>query len=60
MVPTYPELQGSKIGPFQFQTKIVWFNAIGFLAMHLIGLYGIYLIAVKAFNFQFASLIWCK
>ncbi|KAK6627834.1 hypothetical protein RUM44_010313 [Polyplax serrata] len=30
-----------ELGPFEFRTKIVWFNAIGFLLMHLAGLYGL-------------------
>lgn len=50
-----------ELGPFQFKTKIVWFNLLGFLAMHLLGVYGIYLAIIKFFtNFEIATVLWSK
>lgn len=43
---------------YNFQRKIVWFNAIGFLALHLVALYGIFLmISGKA---KLLTTIYCK
>ncbi|KAL0274878.1 UNVERIFIED_CONTAM: hypothetical protein PYX00_002905 [Menopon gallinae] len=37
-----PKSSDKQLGLFEFRTKIVWFNAIGFLLMHLAGIYGHY------------------
>lgn len=33
---------------YNFKRQIVWFNAIGFLVLHLCGCYGVYLMFTKA------------
>lgn len=36
--------KSQKLGTdYNFKRKIVWFNAIGFLFLHLCGVYGVYL-----------------
>lgn len=32
---------------FNFKREIVWFNAIGFLILHLAGIYGLYLMLTR-------------
>lgn len=41
---------------YTFKRKIVWFNAIGFLIMHLAALYGYYL----CFQAKFLTILWSK
>lgn len=41
---------------YTFKRKIVWFNAIGFLVLHLAALYGFYL----GFYCKLATVYWCK
>ena len=43
--------------PTEFKAKIVWFNAIGFLVLHLAAVYGLVLALVRA---KFLTLIWGK
>lgn len=48
----------SQIGTdFTFKRKIVWFNAIGFLVLHLIAVYGFYLSVTSA---KFLTFAWSK
>lgn len=49
-----------ELGMFEFRSKIVWFNAIGFLFMHLAGLYGIFLAFCKMFRLEFGTVTWGK
>lgn len=41
---------------YDFKRDIVWKNALGFLALHLAGLYGLYLL----FHVQRATVLWSK
>lgn len=41
---------------YNFKRKIVWFNTIGFLFLHLAYLYGVYL----CFYAHSYTIIWCK
>ena len=43
--------------PAVFKPKIVWFNAIGFLILHIAAAYGVLLMLFKA---KFLTIIWCK
>ena len=47
-------------GIFEFQTKIVWFNAIGFLLMHLAGFYGISLSLWDMTKGRFLTFGWSE
>lgn len=55
-----PTVQDRKLGMFEFRTKIVWFNAIGFLLMHIAGVYGLYLTTCDVLKGHFGTLLWSK
>lgn len=40
-----------------FQMQIVWFNALGFLALHIAAVYGLYLVVTSA---KLLTTIWSK
>lgn len=41
----------------QFRRQIVWFNALGFLTLHLLAVYGVYVGSTQA---KLATLFWSK
>lgn len=41
---------------WEFKRKIVWFNAIGFLFLHIMALYGFFLL----FSSHILTLLWSK
>lgn len=49
-----------KLGMFEFRTKIVWFNAIGFLIMHIAGVYGLYLTVGDVLRGHVGTTLWSK
>lgn len=52
--------KSEKLGIFEFRTKIVWFNAIGFLLMHLAGFYGVGLSLYDVAHGHFGTFTWSK
>lgn len=49
---------GQDVTPkYVYKRKIVWFNAIGFLILHLTAVYGLYLVLTSLMIF---TMIWSK
>lgn len=42
---------------YVYKRQIVWFNAIGFLLLHLGAVYGLYLMLTSA---KYLTWLWCK
>lgn len=49
-----------ELGFFEFRTKVVWFNAIGFLFLHLAAVYGLCLFLKEIVFGNFGTPLWSK